>query len=204
MKNKILEIESKCSKYIKYFEETPQNTHELNFQRKILFCELEKWKNMQESYFLSSSSSNSPSISFPFSNREYLATILSLVMPHNALRFWPSDMESSNIGFKSLKRSTVGNFLILTLHMASCVPAALHPLMIFLLPFVVVMWLYNCTIQWACIGFITDSRNFTSTSSKDIPASNWWWISFAYHSLVVFLWKPLCICWLLSRELDST
>ena len=49
MKNKILEIESKYSKYIKCFEKTRQNTHELYFQRKILFSEPEKCKNIQES-----------------------------------------------------------------------------------------------------------------------------------------------------------
>ena len=77
--------------------------------------------------------------------------------------------------------------------------------MIFFLPSLVVMCLCNSTIQWGCIGFATDSPNFMSTSTKGVPASNWQWISFAYHLLnFFFLWKPLHTWWTLSPRLDIT
>ena len=44
-------------------------------------------------------------MSFSFSNREYPAANSS---SHNATKFLPSHMESSSIGSKSLKGSTVG------------------------------------------------------------------------------------------------
>ena len=88
---------------------------------------------------------------------------------------------------------------------ASWILTTLHPLMIFFLPSLVVMCFCNSTIQWGCIGFATDSPNFMSTSTKGVPASNWQWISFAYHLLnLFFLWKPLHTWWTLSPRLDIT